>query len=94
MIKIFYFILLAAELFVDVLLMMSLWDSCLYIPIAIAAVALAVLLTWQIVLLAKATDIAVKKKRMLGIVLSMLIPIAVFCVTYVFVAATFIVAFA
>ena len=92
--KILYFILLAAELFVGVLLMMSLWNSSLYIPIAIATVGLVALLTWQIVLFAKATDIAVKRKIMLGIALSMLIPIAVFFVTYIGVAIVFIIAFA
>lgn len=92
--KILYFILLAAELFVGVVLMMSLWDSSMYIPVVITVVALAVLLTWQIVLLAKATDIAVKRKIMLGIALSMLIPIAVFVIAYIFVAIVFIIAFA
>jgi hypothetical protein len=54
--KLLYFILIAAELFVGVLLMSSLWMSGLYIPIAIAAVALVALLIWQLVLLSGRTD--------------------------------------
>ena len=91
--KILYFILLAAELFVGVLLMMGLWNSTLYIPIVIAAVALVTLLIWQIVLYVRTTDIAVKKKLTLGIALSMLIPIVVFAVTYFVVAVAMIIAF-
>lgn len=91
--KILYFILLAFELFVGVLLMMSLWNSTLYIPIAIAAVALVAMLTWMLILYAKAKDAAAKRKIMLGIALSVLIPIAVFFITYFVVAIMFIVAF-
>ena len=44
--KVLYFILLAAELFVDVLFMMALANSSLYIPIAIAVVATLAALTF------------------------------------------------
>ena len=91
--KVLYFILLAAELFVDVLFMMALANSSLYIPIAIAIVATLVALIWLIVLFAKAEDKKAKRKFMLGIALSMLIPLIVFAITFVVVAIMFIVAF-
>lgn len=91
--KVLYFILLAAELFVDVLFMMALANSSLYIPIAIAIVATLVALIWLIILFAKAEDKKAKRKFMLGIALSMLIPIIVFAITFVVVAIMFIIAF-
>ncbi len=91
--KVLYFILLASELFVDVLFMMALANSSLYIPIAIAIVATLVALIWLIILFAKAEDKKAKRKFMLGIALSMLIPLIVFAITYVVVAAMFVIAF-
>ena len=91
--KVLYFILLAAELFVDVLFMMALANSSLYIPIAIAIVATLVALIWLIILFAKAEDKKAKRKFMLGIALSMLIPLIVFATTYVVVAVLFVIAF-
>ena len=91
--KVLYFILLAAELFVDVLFMMALANSSLYIPIAIAIVATLVALIWMIILFAKAEDKKAKRKFMIGIALSMLIPLIVFAITYVVVAAMFVIAF-
>jgi hypothetical protein len=91
--KILYFILLAAELFVDVLFMMALANSSLYIPIAIAIVATLVALIWLIILFAKAEDKKAKRKFMLGIALSMLIPLIVFAITYVVIAVMFIISF-
>ena len=91
--KVLYFILLAAELFVDVLFMMALANSSLYIPIAIAIVATLVAMIWLIILFAKAEDKKAKRKFMLGIALSMLIPLIVFAITFVGVAIMFIIAF-
>ena len=91
--KVLYFILLAAELFVDVLFMMALANSSLYIPIAIAIVATLAALIWLIILFAKAEDKKTRIKIMLGIALSMLIPLIVFAITFVVVAAMFIIAF-
>ena len=91
--KILYFALLIAELFVDTVLMISLWDSSLYIPIVVSAVGLVGLLIWQLVRYAKLTDLALKRKTLYWIVLIMLIPSAVFFVTYVVMAAAFIIAF-
>lgn len=88
-----YFILLAAELFVDVLFMMALANSSLYIPIAIAIVATLVALIWMIILFAKAEDKKAKRKFMIGIALSMLIPLIVFAITFLVVAIMFIIAF-
>ena len=91
--KVLYFILLASELFVDVLFMMALANSSLYIPIAIAIVATLVALIWLIILFAKAEDKKAKRKFMLGIALSMLIPLIVFATTFVVVAVAFVIAF-
>ena len=91
--KVLYFILLAAELFVDVLFMMALANSSLYIPISIAIVATLVALIWLIILFAKAEDKKAKRKFMLGIALSMLIPLIVFAITFVVVAVLFVIAF-
>ena len=91
--KVLYFILLASELFVDVLFMMALANSSLYIPIAIAIVATLVALIWLIILFAKAEDKKAKRKFMLGIALSMLIPLIVFAITFVVIAVMFIIAF-
>ena len=91
--KVLYFILLASELFVDVLFMMALWNSSLYIPIAIAVVATLAALIWLIILFAKAEDKKAKRKFMLGIALSMLIPLIVFAITFVVVAILLIIAF-
>ena len=91
--KVLYFILLAAELFVDVLFMMALANSSLYIPIVIAVVATLAMLIWLIILFAKAEDKKAKRKFMLGIALSMLIPLIVFAITFVVVVIMFIIAF-
>ena len=91
--KVLYFILLATELFVDVLFMMALANSSLYIPIIIAVVATLAMLIWLIILFSKAEDKKAKRKFMLGIALSMLIPLIVFAITFVVVAIMFIVAF-
>ena len=91
--KVLYFILLAAELFVDVLFMMALADRSLYIPRAIAIVATLVALIWLIILFAKAEDKKAKRKFMLGIALSMLIPLIVFAITFVVVAVLFVIGF-
>ncbi len=91
--KILYFILLAVELFVDVLFMMGLFNSSLYIPMAIAVVATLAMLTWMIILFIKAKDKIAKQKIMIGIALSMLIPLIVFFVTFVGVAIAFVIAF-
>ena len=91
--KILYFILLAAELFVDVLFMMGLANSSLYIPIVIAIVATLAALIWLIILFAKAEDKKTRIKIMLGIALSMLIPLIVFAITFVVVAVLFVIAF-
>ena len=91
--KVLFFILLAAELFVDVLFMMALANSSLYIPIAIAIVATLVALIWLIILVANAEDKKAKRKFILGIALAMLIPLIVFAITFVVVAIMFIIAF-
>ena len=91
--RLLYFIFLIAELFVGSLLMISLWDALFYIPIAVSAIV-AGLLVWQLVWYFKTDNPATKRKILLNIALIMLIPIAVFIVTYVVVAIAFIFAFA
>ena len=92
--KLLYFIVIAAELFVDLMLMISLWDAGLYIPIAIAAVAVPALTVWQVILLRKRTDTLARKRILWNIIFVMLVPAAVFFITYVVVAIAFIIAFA
>lgn len=89
--KILYCILLAAVLFVDVTLVMSLWNSSVFISVAVAVIPTVALIVWRTVLLVRATDDAVKKRSMLIIALSTLIPIAVFIATYIVVAIAFVI---
>lgn len=89
--KILYCILLAAVLFVDVTLVMSLWNSSVFISVALAVIPTVALIVWRTVLLVRATDDAVKKRSMLIIALSTLIPIAVFIATYIVVAIAFVI---
>lgn len=89
--KILYCILLAAVLFVDVTLVMSLWNSSVFISAALAVIPTVALIVWRTVLLVRATDDAVKKRSMLIIALSTLIPIAVFIATYIVVAIAFVI---
>ena len=92
--KILYFVLIIAELSVGSVLMISLCNSSLYIPSAVSVAAVVGLLIWQIVRYVKTAELAVKRKLLRNIALIMLIPIAVFFLTYVVVAIAFIVAFA
>ena len=92
--KVLYFVLLIAELFVGSVLMISLFDSSLYIPLAVSVVAVVGLLIRQLARYVKAAELAVRRKLLRNIVLIMLIPIAVFFVTYVVIAIAFIIAFA
>ena len=91
--RLLYFILLIAELFVGSLLMISLWDALLYIPIAVYAIVVG-LLIWQLVWYSKTNEPATKRKILRNVALILLIPIASFIVTYVVVAIAFIFAFA
>ena len=91
--KILYVLLLAAEAFVGTLLLMGLWNSTLYMPMALAIICVVGLLIFQLVRLFKATDPVAKRRIYRNIALIFLIPGAVFFITYVFVAVTFIIAF-
>ena len=91
--KILCFGFLIFELFVDSVLMISLWDSTLYIPLAISVGAVVGLLIWQLVRYAKATEPAVKRKLWQNVALILAIPIVVFFITYVAIAIAFIIAF-
>ena len=92
--KISYFALLIAELFVGTLLMISLWQSSLYILVAASAAAVIGLSIWQLVRYFKVADPIAKKKALRNIAFAMLIPFAVFLVTYVVIAIAFVIAFA
>lgn len=87
--KVIYFIVIAAELFIDALLLYSLFQSTLYIPFALAIVGLAAALTWQFILLSKTTDSSARRRIIFRIPLLMLIPAAVFIVSYIIVAVIF-----
>jgi hypothetical protein len=73
--------------------MISLWDAMFYIPIAVCAIV-AGLLIWHLVWYFKTDNPETKRKVLRNIALIMLIPIAVFVVTYVVIAIAFIIAFA
>ena len=72
--------------------MISVWDALFYIPIAVLAIVVG-LLIWQIVWYFKTNDPATKRKILRNIALIMLIPIAAFVVTYVVIAIAFIIGF-
>ena len=91
--KILYFILLAAELFVGTLLLMSLWESNMIVTCVVAIVATVGLLIWQIIRFAKTTDPTVKRKSMRNIALALLIPFAAFVAVYIYVVVGLIIAF-
>lgn len=91
--RLFYFILLTVELFVGSLLMISMLDAMFYVPIA-ALFIVTGLLIWQIVRYIKTDDPRAKRKVLRNIALIMLLPVAVFVITYFFVAIAFIIAFA
>ena len=90
--KVLYFDLLAAELFVSTLLMISLWDTLLYVPIAVSAIVVG-LLIWRIVRYFKVTDHDAKIKILFHIAFIMLIPIAAYFLTYLGIAILFIFTF-
>ena len=87
--KVLYFALLALELFVDTLLMISLWEGLFYVTIAASAIVVG-LLVWLVVWYFKTNNPATKRKILLFVPFVMLIPIAVFAVTYIVVAIAFI----
>ena len=92
--KILCFALLIVELFVDSVLMISLSDSSLYIPVVVSVAAVVGLLIWQLVRYVKVAELAEKRILFRNIALIMLTPIAVFGVTYVVIAIAFIIGFA
>ena len=89
--KILYFILLIAELFAGVMLMISLWDTLWYAPIAVSAIVVG-LLIWRIVRYFKVTDPDAKIKILFHIAFIMLIPIAAYFLTYLGIAIAVIIA--
>ena len=92
--KVLYFVLLAVELFVGVLLLSALWNSTIYIPIVVAAVLVVGLTVFQAVRYFKTSDPVVKKKALKNIALIMLIPSAVFFITFVGILVAFMIEFA
>jgi hypothetical protein len=88
-----YFLLLAAEVFVDVALLMSLWMTSMYIPFAVAIVAAVGLLTWQIIIYVEAADPVVRRNTLFIIPLVLLIPVAALIMNYVIFAVAFIIMF-
>ena len=78
--KVFYIILLIAELVVGALLLSAAWNGFGWIPCVITIALWAVLLVWQIVALKKNTDEAKVHKIKRNIALIMLIPSATYVV--------------
>ena len=91
--KILYCILLAAELFVGSLLLISLWMSNMIIVCTVAIVATVGLLTWQIIRFVKTTDPTIKRTIMRNMALVLLIPAAAFVAVYIYLAIGLIIAF-
>jgi hypothetical protein len=91
--SVLYFLLLAAEVFVDVTLLMSLWMTSMYIPFAVAIVATVALLIWQVIVYTKTADLLTKRNTLFIIPLALLIPVAVFIMNYVIFAVAFIIMF-
>ena len=81
--SILYFILLAAEFIVGVLLMSLLWNNGEYIAIIVTCIIWAALIIWQVVMLVKAKDVASKGKIKRNIAIFMLTPVAIFIITLI-----------
>jgi hypothetical protein len=92
--KIQYFMLLAVELFIGTLLLMSLWSNNMVITCGITIALTVGLAVWQIVRLIRAKDEAVKKKSRRNIALILLLPIAAFGAVFLYVVIGLIIAFA
>ena len=91
--KVLYVLLLLAELFVGACLMSSLWMSYLYIPCIVSAALVVGLLIWQIARWTRTADPAVRRRILCNAALIMMIPIAIFIVVYIAIAAAFVIAF-
>ena len=91
--KLLYFILLLVEAFIGLMLIISLWNALFYVPSAVSAIVVG-LLIWQLVWYFRTNDPTTRRKILRNIALIMLLPIAVFCVTYVVIAIIFVIAFA
>lgn len=89
-----YLILLAAELFIGTLLLMSLWSSNMTITCGITIALTVGLAVWQIVRLICAKDEAVKKKSRRNIALILLLPIIAFIAVALYVVIGLVIAFA
>ena len=89
-----YLILLAAELFIGTLLLMSLWSNNMVITCGITIALTVGLAVWQIVRLLRAKDEAVKKKSRRNIALILLLPIVAFIAVFLYVVIGLIIAFA
>ena len=81
--KVFYVILLIAELFVDVLLMSLAWNNTYEIATVITSIVCAALVIWQLVMLVITKDPAVRKKIMRNIALIMLLPVVAFIIMFI-----------
>ena len=82
--KVLYIILLLAELLFDFILMSLVWTNVSVSVCIVTAVVCAALIIWQGIMLAMATDAAVKRKLMRNIALIMLIPVAVFIIMFIY----------
>ena len=91
--KLVYFVLLAAELFLGTLLLMSLWSNNMTVTCIASVAVMLALLMWQVIRFFRVTDLTAKTKILRNIALIMLIPLAVFIVVFLYGAIVFIIAF-
>jgi hypothetical protein len=82
--KVFYIILLIAELFIDAILMNLAWNNTFELASVITSIVCAALVIWQIVMLVIKKDSATRKKIMRNIALVMLLPVVAFIIMFIF----------
>ena len=92
--KILYFILLAVELFFDVIMSLSLLGQNLGIVCIVVVALTAALIAWQVVRFVKSYDPAVKSRALLLIALFGILPAVAGVLAYVVIAIVLIFAFA
>ena len=91
--KILYFILLAVELFFDVIMSLSLIEQSFGIVCIVVVALTAALIAWQVVRFVKSYDPTVKSRALLLIALFGILPAVAGVLAYVVIAIVLIFAF-
>ena len=81
--KVFYGILLAAELALSAVCMSLLWSNTAYIAMAIIIAIWVALLIWVLLKLRKADDAAIKRKLYRRLALVMVSPVVMFVIAVI-----------